>query len=60
MSSRWVPVPPPDAPVETVDSEEVAEADGRLTRVFQSKNGVRFVRISEPSGFTYWLQEVKQ
>ena len=57
--SRWVPVPVPTAPLEPVDREEVAEDDGRLTRVFQSKNGVRFVRISEISGFTYWLQEVK-
>lgn len=57
--SRWVPVPVPDAPLESVDREEIREDDGRLTRVFQSKNGVRFVRISEESGFTYWLQEVK-
>lgn len=52
-------MPVPDAPLESVDREEVTEDDGRLTRVFQSKNGVRFVRISEESGFTYWLQEVK-
>ena len=59
MSSRWVPVPVPTAPLEPVDREEVAEDDGRLTRVFQTANGVRFVRISEVSGYTYWLQEVK-
>lgn len=59
MSSRWVPVPPPDAPLETVDRDDVVEDDERITRVFQTANGVRFVRISEPSGFTYWLQEVK-
>jgi len=42
-----------------VDREEVNEPDGRVTMVFQSTNGVRFVRITEPSGFVYWLQEVK-
>ena len=42
-----------------MDREEIPEEDGRMTRVFESKNGVRFVRITEPSGYVYWLQEVK-
>jgi hypothetical protein len=29
-----------------------------VTRLFATKNGVRFVRITEESGFVYWLQEV--
>lgn len=57
--SRWVPAPPPDAPVEPVDREDVVEADGRITRVFQTAKGVRFVRIAEPSGYVYWLQELR-
>jgi hypothetical protein len=56
--SRWIPVPPPSAPLEPVDREDVTEGDGRVTRLFATKNGVRFVRITEESGFVYWLQEV--
>lgn len=58
--SVWEPVPPPTSGVTPVDREEVTEEDGRVTRVFQSARGVRFVRITEPSGFVYWLQEVVQ
>ncbi len=57
--TRWVPVPAPTSGVTPVDREEIPEEDGRMTRVFESKNGVRFVRITEPSGYVYWLQEVK-
>lgn len=42
-----------------MDREEIPEEDGRLTMVFESANGVRFVRITETSGYVYWLQEVK-
>ena len=59
MPSRWSPSPVPSAPVTPVDREEVLESDGRKTMVFETKTGVRFVRITDPSGFTYWLQEVK-
>lgn len=59
MASTWIAVPPPTSGLTPVDREEVTEPDGRITRVFQTANGVRFVRISEPSGYTYWLQEVK-
>ena len=57
--SRWIPSPVPSAPLTPVDREEVLEEDGRATMLFETKNGVRFVRITDPSGYTYWLQEVK-
>lgn len=56
--SRWIPVPPPDAPLEPVDRAEVPEDNGDITRVFRTTRGVRFVKIVEPSGFVYWMQEV--
>lgn len=49
----------PSAPLTPVDREEVTEPDERTSQVFVTTNGVRFVRITEPSGFVYWLQEVK-
>jgi hypothetical protein len=49
----------PSAQVTPVDREEVEESDGRRTMVFETSTGVRFVRITEPSGYVYWLQEVK-
>jgi len=59
MAARWIPSPVPSSPVTPVDREEVLEVDGRATMVFETKTGVRFCRITEPSGFVYWLQEVK-
>ena len=59
MATRWIPVPPPSSRLEPVDTIEVTEDDGRLTRLFQTERGVKFVRIAEESGFVYWLQEVK-
>jgi len=49
----------PSAPLTQVDRVEVDEPDGRKTIVFETSTGVRFVRITEPSGYVYWLQEVK-
>jgi len=57
--SRWIPVARPTAPLDPVDREDVVEDDGRITRVFMTSRGVRFVRITEESGFVYWMQEVK-
>ena len=57
--NRWIPSPVPSAQVTPVDREEVEESDGRKTMVFETATGVRFVRITEPSGYVYWLQEVK-
>lgn len=59
MTSRWIPSPVPSAQVTPVDHEEVNEPDGRKTMVFETARGVRFVRITEPGGYVYWLQEVK-
>jgi hypothetical protein len=59
MASRWIVSPVPSAQVTPVDREEVEEPDGRRTMVFETSTGVRFVRITEPSGYVYWLQEVK-
>jgi hypothetical protein len=59
MASRWIVSPVPSAQVTPVDREEVEESDGRRTMVFETSTGVRFVRITEPSGYVYWLQEVK-
>lgn len=57
MANRWIPVPPPTSGVTQIDREEVTEDDGRKSMVFQTSTGVRFVRLTEPSGFVYWLQE---
>jgi hypothetical protein len=57
--SNWTPCPAPSALVEQVDTREVEESDGRKTLVFATKNGVRFVRITEPAGFVFWMREVK-
>jgi hypothetical protein len=57
--SRWIVSPVPSAQVTPVDREEVDEPDGRKSMVFETSTGVRFVRITEPSGYVYWLQEVK-
>lgn len=57
--SNWVPAPAPTSGVTPVDREEIPEPDGRVTMVFQTSTGVRFVRITEPSGYVYWLKEVK-
>jgi hypothetical protein len=59
MANRWIVSPVPSAQVTPVDREEVEEPDGRRTMVFETSTGVRFVRITEPSGYVYWLQEVK-
>jgi hypothetical protein len=58
--ARWEPSPQPTGlGLQQVDGSEVEEPDGRKSLVFQTGHGVRFVRITEPSGFTYWLQEIK-
>lgn len=57
--SNWVPVPAPTSGVQPVDQDEITESDGSTSRVFESATGVRFVRITETSGFVYWLKEVK-
>jgi hypothetical protein len=59
MPTKWEPSPVPSAPVTPVDTAEVDEPDGRKSMVFQTRTGVRFVRITEPSGYVYWIQEVK-
>lgn len=59
MANRWIVSPVPSAQVAPVDREEVDEPDGRKSMVFETSTGVRFVRITEPSGYVYWLQEVK-
>lgn len=59
MAGRWIPSAVPSAPVVPIDRAEVEESDGRKTMVFETARGVRFVRITEPGGYVYWLQEVK-
>ena len=49
----------PSAPLTPIDREEVTEPDGRVSMLFETRTGVRFCRITEPSGFVYWMQEVK-
>lgn len=58
--STWVPVPRPSAKLTMVDSDEVTEEDGRMTLLFRTDHGAYFLRITEPSGFVYWLQKVVQ
>jgi hypothetical protein len=50
----------PSAPLIQIDAAEVTEDDGRKTTLFRTENNVRFIRITEPNGFTYWMQEVSQ
>lgn len=57
--SHWTPTAAPSAKLTPVDAAEVTETDGRQTMVFRTDNGVRFIRITEPNGFTFWMQEVK-
>lgn len=59
MATTWEPSPVPSASVTPIDRCEVDEPDGRKSMLFETSTGVRFVRITEPSGFVYWLQEVK-
>lgn len=58
--SRWFPVARPSAQLTPIDGAEVEEEDGRKTMLFRTDNNVRFIRITEPSGFTYWMQETKE
>lgn len=55
---KWVPVPKPSAVLTAVDPEPVTEPDGRVTQLFQTVNGKRFLEVVEKSGFVLWLQEV--
>lgn len=58
--TRWVPVATPKAPLTPIDGAEVEEADGRKTMLFRTDHNVRFMRITEPSGFVYWIQEMRE
>lgn len=57
--AHWAPCARPSAPLVSIDADEVTETDGRKTQLFRTESGVRFIRITEPSGFTYWMQEHK-
>jgi hypothetical protein len=57
--SHWKPCARPRAKLTAVDPVEITETDGRTTQMYRTDNNVRFIRITEPSGFTFWMQEVK-
>lgn len=58
--SKWVPVPKPAAQLTPVDPTPVKEPDGKVSQVFITATGKRFVEVVEPNGFVLWLQEVTQ
>ncbi len=42
----------------TSDATGIVTAEGREIHYYHTRNGVRFARVVEPSGFVLWLQEV--
>jgi len=42
----------------TADGTGVVESNGNEIHYYHTRNGVRFARVVEPSGFVLWLQEV--
>jgi hypothetical protein len=57
---KWVPTTKPSAPLTAVEPEPTLEDDGRMTQLFQTVNGKRFIEVVYPTGFVLWLQEVTQ
>lgn len=57
--TRWVTSPKPKADLTPQGPPYKDFTDGLLYEYFTTKYGVRFVRITEPSGFTYWRKEVQ-
>jgi hypothetical protein len=55
----WVAVPKPAAELEPDKPDEATDDQGNVVTHWKTKNGVRFARVVEPSGFVLWLQEVK-
>jgi hypothetical protein len=55
---KWVAVPKPAAELEPDKPDETTDVEGNVVTHFKTKNGVRFARVVEPSGFVLWLQEV--
>ena len=56
--SKWVAVPKPSAELEPDLPVEGTDVEGNVVTHFKTKNGVRFARVVDPSGFVLWLQEV--
>lgn len=56
--TKWVPVPKPAAELALDPTKEHEVFEGHEIDVFLTKNGVRFARMVEPTGFVLWLQEV--
>ena len=56
--TRWVTSPKPKADLTADAQNPKTIADGITYEFFLTRFGVRFVRITEPSGFTYWRKEV--
>jgi len=42
----------------TLDKTGILLANGNTIHYYHTRNGVRFARLVEPSGFVLWLQEV--
>ena len=57
--TRWVTSPKPKADLTPDLAPPVKDPHGVEYTYFTTKFGVRFVRITEPSGFTYWRKEVQ-
>ena len=56
--TRWVTSPKPKADLTPAPQTPGVDQNGTRYEYFTTKFGVRFVRITEPSGFTYWRKEV--
>jgi len=56
--TKWVAVPKPAAQLTPVDAAPVREPDGKMSQVFVTSSGKRFVEVVEPNGFVLWLMEV--
>ena len=57
--ARWIPCARPRAQLTPIDAAEVTEDDGRVTMLYRTDHNVRFIRITEPNGFTFWMMEVR-
>jgi hypothetical protein len=56
--SKWVTSAQPAAELTPQGEEILDESTGNKVQHFVTKNGVRFARVVEPTGFILWLQEV--
>jgi hypothetical protein len=56
--TRWVTTTQPAAAVTQVDGEPKTDPHGSEITYWQTAFGKRFARITEKSGFTFWMREI--